>query len=74
MLTVAPNGGRKTKADHPALPLSPDELARTAAECLERGASMIHLHVRDGGAGTASTRTPIAPRSRASARKSATGS
>ncbi len=47
MLAVAPNGGRKTKADHPALPLSADELARTAAECLERGASMIHLHVRD---------------------------
>jgi uncharacterized protein (DUF849 family) len=49
VLTVAPNGGRKTKADCPALPLSPDELARTAAECLERGASMIHLHVRDAG-------------------------
>ena len=47
MLTVAPNGGRKTKADHPALPLAADELARMAAECLERGASMIHLHVRD---------------------------
>jgi uncharacterized protein (DUF849 family) len=47
VLTVAPNGGRKTKADHPALPLTPDELARDAAECLERGASMIHLHVRD---------------------------
>ncbi len=51
VLAVAPNGGRKTKTDHPALPLSPDELARTAAECLERGASMIHLHVRDGGGG-----------------------
>ena len=51
VLAVAPNGGRKTKADHPALPLSSDELARTAAECLERGASMIHLHVRDGGGG-----------------------
>ena len=47
MLAVAPNGGRKTKADHPELPLTADELARTAAECLERGASMIHLHVRD---------------------------
>jgi 3-keto-5-aminohexanoate cleavage enzyme len=47
VVTVAPNGGRKTKADHPALPLTSDELARTAAECLERGASMIHLHVRD---------------------------
>jgi 3-keto-5-aminohexanoate cleavage enzyme len=47
VLAVAPNGGRKTKADHPALPLTPGELARAAAECRERGASMIHLHVRD---------------------------
>jgi 3-keto-5-aminohexanoate cleavage enzyme len=47
VLAVAPNGGRKTKADHPALPLTSGELARAAAECLERGASMIHLHVRD---------------------------
>ena len=47
VLAVAPNGGRKTKADHPALPLTAEELALTAAECLERGASMIHLHVRD---------------------------
>jgi 3-keto-5-aminohexanoate cleavage enzyme len=47
VVTVAPNGGRKTKADHPELPLSAEELARTAAECLERGAAMIHLHVRD---------------------------
>ncbi len=46
-MAVAPNGGRRTKADHPALPLTPDELARTARECLERGASVIHLHVRD---------------------------
>src|SRR5271165_2830587 len=47
VVSIAPNGGRKTKADHPALPTSADELARTAAECQERGASMIHLHVRD---------------------------
>ena len=50
-VAVAPNGGRRTKADHPALPLNPDELARAAAECLERGASMIHLHVRDATGG-----------------------
>jgi uncharacterized protein (DUF849 family) len=47
VVAVAPNGGRRTKAEHPALPLTPEELARTAAECLDRGASMIHLHVRD---------------------------
>jgi uncharacterized protein (DUF849 family) len=47
VVAVAPNGGRRTKTDHPALPLTPGELARAAAECLEEGASMIHLHVRD---------------------------
>lgn len=46
-IAVAPNGGRRTKADHPALPITPAELARTAAECLEAGAAMIHVHVRD---------------------------
>jgi 3-keto-5-aminohexanoate cleavage enzyme len=47
VVTVAPNGGSRSKADHAALPLTSNELAWTAAECLERGASMIHLHVRD---------------------------
>lgn len=45
-IAVAPNGGRRTKADHPAIPLTPGELARTAAECLDAGAAMIHVHVR----------------------------
>ncbi|QRI66017.1 3-keto-5-aminohexanoate cleavage protein [Shinella sp. PSBB067] len=45
-IAVAPNGGRRTKADHPAIPLTPAELARAAAECLEAGAAMIHVHVR----------------------------
>lgn len=46
-IAVAPNGGRRGKADHPALPLTPDELAAVAAACLEAGACMIHAHVRD---------------------------
>lgn len=46
-IAVAPNGGRRTKTDHPALPMTPAELARTAAECLGAGAAMIHVHVRD---------------------------
>lgn len=45
-IAVAPNGGRRTKADHPAIPLNAAELARVAAECLASGASMIHAHVR----------------------------
>lgn len=46
-LAVAPNGGRRVKADHPAIPLTAAELADTAARCLEAGAAMIHVHVRD---------------------------
>lgn len=47
ILAVAPNGARKTKVDHPALPMTPEEIARTAATCREVGAAMLHLHVRD---------------------------
>jgi uncharacterized protein (DUF849 family) len=47
MIAVAPNGARKTRLDHPNLPLTPRELAATAAACLAAGACMIHLHVRD---------------------------
>jgi 3-keto-5-aminohexanoate cleavage enzyme len=46
-ITSAPNGGRRGKADHPALPVTAAELAETAAECLAAGAAMLHLHVRD---------------------------
>ena len=46
-IMVAPNGARRSKADHPALPLSSDELAQCAEDCLKAGATAIHLHVRD---------------------------
>lgn len=46
-IAVAPNGARRTQADHPRLPMSAGEIARDAAEALEAGAAMIHLHVRD---------------------------
>jgi 3-keto-5-aminohexanoate cleavage enzyme len=47
VLCVAPNGARRTQADHPALPIRPDEIAVEAAACADAGASVIHLHVRD---------------------------
>ncbi|MBL9190461.1 MAG: 3-keto-5-aminohexanoate cleavage protein [Opitutaceae bacterium] len=46
-IAVAPNGGRRLKKDHPAVPLTAMEMARTAAACLEAGAAMLHMHVRD---------------------------
>lgn len=47
MIAVAPNGARKTQRDHPELPISPSELAHTAAACREAGACLLHLHVRE---------------------------
>ena len=47
IIGLAPNGARYTKDDHPALPITPEELAQTAEQCLQAGARMIHLHVRD---------------------------
>lgn len=47
MISVAPNGGRLVKSDHPNIPLGPKELARAAAEVADCGAAMIHVHVRD---------------------------
>ena len=51
MIATAPNGARKTQQDHWAIPIISSELANTAAECLDAGACMIHLHVRDENQG-----------------------
>lgn len=47
LITVAPNGAYKQRPDHPALPITPDELGQTAKLCLDAGAAMIHMHIRD---------------------------
>lgn len=46
-LMVAPNGARRGKADHPALPVTDDEVVETARACKLAGADGIHLHIRD---------------------------
>jgi uncharacterized protein (DUF849 family) len=43
----APNGARKTKSEHPALPISAEELADCAESILLAGASIMHVHIRD---------------------------
>jgi 3-keto-5-aminohexanoate cleavage enzyme len=47
LITVAPNGAYKQRPDHPALPLTTTELGQTAKQCLDAGAAMIHMHIRD---------------------------
>ena len=46
-LTVAPNGAYKLQRDHAGVPLTAAELARDAHACLDAGAAMMHLHVRE---------------------------
>lgn len=45
-LMVAPNGARKTKLDHPAIPMTLDEIVQTAVDCEKAGADGLHLHLR----------------------------
>jgi len=47
IIMSAPNGARRSQADHPSLPVTPAELAANAAALLDAGVSVLHLHVRD---------------------------
>ncbi|MFF2846222.1 3-keto-5-aminohexanoate cleavage protein [Streptomyces sp. NPDC058001] len=49
-LKAAINGGR-TRADHAAVPVTPEQIAADTAAVLAAGADVVHLHVRtpDGG-------------------------
>lgn len=44
---VAPNGARRTGADHPALPMTIAGTVACAAACHAAGAGAIHAHLRD---------------------------
>lgn len=46
-IMVAPNGARRSKRDHPALPLTTDDLIDTARACKTAGAQAMHVHIRD---------------------------
>ena len=43
---AAPNGARKTRTDHPALPVSIAETVEEALHCHAAGATVLHGHVR----------------------------
>jgi 3-keto-5-aminohexanoate cleavage enzyme len=44
---LAPNGARRTKRDHPALPVTIPETVAAAKAAFEAGAGALHAHVRD---------------------------
>jgi uncharacterized protein (DUF849 family) len=46
-IIVAPNGARKSKNDHYALPITKNEIVSEVFACRDAGAAMVHLHARD---------------------------
>lgn len=48
VITVALTGAVPTKERYPRLPTSPTEIAADAVACAEAGASIVHIHMRDG--------------------------
>ncbi len=55
VITAALTGPIATKADNPALPTTPEEIAEAARGAHEAGAAVVHVHLRDErGAPTAS--------------------
>ncbi len=47
IITVATTGSRPTKEQNPNVPITPEEIANSAYECFNEGASIVHVHVRD---------------------------
>jgi 3-keto-5-aminohexanoate cleavage enzyme len=47
IITVAPTGPLTTREQHPAVPLSPEEIGVAVAEAAEAGAAIAHVHARD---------------------------
>jgi len=47
VITVAPTGPVASKADNPALPTQPDEIAAAVQQAYLAGASVAHIHLRD---------------------------
>jgi 3-keto-5-aminohexanoate cleavage enzyme len=48
IITVAVNGGMQPSRDGAFVPTQPLEIAEAAARCHEAGASVVHVHARDG--------------------------
>lgn len=47
IITVAPNGAYKQHGDHAEVPITAAQMVRTAVQCRDAGAAMLHLHIRD---------------------------
>jgi len=59
ILTCAVTGNLTTREQNPALPVTPEEIARSAIDAARAGASIVHLHARDPGTGKGTTKAEL---------------
>ena len=50
-ITCAVTGSGDTVGKHPAIPVTPEEIAESAIQAAEAGAAIVHIHVRDPDTG-----------------------
>ena len=56
-VTCAVTGAGDTVGKHPAIPVTPQQIADAAIEAAKAGAAIAHMHVRDPGTGKGSRKT-----------------
>ena len=54
VVTCAVTGAGDTVDKHPAIPVTPEQIAQSAIEAADAGAAIVHLHVRDPQTGKGS--------------------
>jgi len=54
IITCAVTGAGDTVGKHPAIPVTPEQIAQAAIEAARAGAAIAHIHVRDPESGTTS--------------------
>jgi len=57
IVTCAVTGAGDTIGKHPAIPVTPQQIADAAIEAAKAGAAIAHMHVRDPGTGKGSRKT-----------------
>lgn len=59
ILTCAVTGNLTSREQNPALPVTPEEIARSAVAAAQAGATVLHLHARDPQTGRGTTRAEL---------------
>lgn len=59
ILTCAVTGNLTTREQNPALPVTPEEIARSAVDAARAGAAIVHLHARDPATGRGTIRAEL---------------